>query len=567
VPCTPIAFSPSGRLLATSDEAGRVRIWNTARLGKPVLSVEEPGVVHALAFSSDGARLVAAEDGGVVVWSVSPAGQISGRTVLTPRSALAVAAAADGRIAAGVGHDAFVWSPNGRLYRRFTAPDVVAAVAFLDDGARVAYGGYDDNVTERDVASGDELGAPRSHGGDVNAIAVSPDGKTIASASDDGYVKLWRADAVGSLASVSLGNVGMTNLGIGAGGLVAAASREHGPVRIWTPRPVGTAGSASPRVTTLSGYDAPLAVYGASPAVHDSLMAAANDPKPAAFALWDIGSSCAQMPQTPCRVATVPDAGDTLYSMAFSKSGGTLATGTVSNLALWDVSPPAHPSLLARTGTIGQVNAVAFDPTDDSFLAAVSADGDVRLLRRSGHRLGVTVLRRSAQGNPEYALAFSPDGKLLAAAGWGQTISLWNMKDPAHPRPIFWPVSQSNSILSLAFSPDGRYLVAGDGDGSACVYDISSLRAIGSGRCLTGSNGGDPNSIDALAFERDGSALLASGRGQPVVAWSSVLWGAGGDAAVAGAVCRLAGRNLTAGQWSFAFTGTKLAGHMHRTCP
>jgi len=273
------------------------------------------------------------------------------------------------------------------------------------------------------------------------------------------------------------------------------------------------------------------------------------------------------MPRRPCLVATVPNVGDTLYSMAFSSSGSALATGTLSNLALWNVSRPAHPSLLARSGDIGGVNAVAFDPGNDAIVAAVSEDGDVRLLRRSGDRLVPTVLRRSARGNQEYALAFSPKGKLLAAGGGEQTISLWNMQDPTHPRQIFWPVSQSNSILSLAFSPDGRYLVAGDGDGSACVYDVSSLRSIGSGRCLTGSNGGDPNSIDALAFEPNGNVLLSAGRGQPVVAWSSVLWGASSDAAVADAVCRLAGRNLTKAQWSFAFTGTKLARNMHRTCP
>jgi WD40 repeat protein len=558
VQCTPVAFSPGGTFLATGGSDGKVRVWDLLHLAKgPTSLVTESGVVRALAFSSDGRRLAAAENGRVVQWRMSPAGRLSDPLeVKASDPALAVAWARDGSIAAGVGNYVKIWPAHGAT-REFEAPDVVRAVAFLDGGSRVAYGGDDAAVTVRDVASGDEVGSPRSHGGEVNAIAVSPDGKTIASASDDRYVKLWRADAAGSLATVALGAVGMTNLGIGSGGRAAAGDRTKGPVRIWKPGPVGAAAGTARPATTLPGYKAPLAVRGA-------MLAAASVSSPDWFTLWNIGSSCPGMPRRPCRLGSTPKsfASDPLFTVAFSTSGTVLATGTEKELTLWDVSRPARPRLIVRHPVKSGVNQVAFDPADDSILATASEDGTVRLWRHTGDRL--TGLAPQTLRNAAYAVTFSPDGKLLAAAGADQTVAFWNVEDPEHPRPISWPNSQTNSIFALAFSPEGDVLAAGDGDGGACLYNVASLSSIGSARCLTGSVGG---SVDALAFDPSRDALLTTGRGEPVVAWSSLLWAASSDSALTDAVCRLAGRNLTTAEWSFAFVDTKLEGHQHRICP
>ena len=182
----------------------------------------------------------------------------------------------------------------------------------------------------------------------------------------------------------------------------------------------------------------------------------------------------------------------------------------------------------------------------------------------SGGRLVLLAKRRGDL--PVYALAFSPANakeRLLAAGGVSQTVSLWDVENPAEPRTILLPVAQTQSILSLAFSADGETLAAGDGRGSVCLYDVRSLRPIGSRRCLTGSASW---AIDALVFDPSGRALLSSGRGQPVVAWNRLLWGAGTPSQVRDAVCRLARRNLTSAQWAYAFDGTKMARHWHATC-
>ncbi len=132
------------------------------------------------------------------------------------------------------------------------------------------------------------------------------------------------------------------------------------------------------------------------------------------------------------------------------------------------------------------------------------------------------------------------------------------------------PFFQTNSILSLAFSPNGQVLAAADGDGSICLYDVPSHRAIGG--CMTPHESSENLSgMRAVAFTGDGSALLSAGDGNPLEQWNAALWAASGDAAsrdrLAAAVCGVAGRNLTEAEWNQAFVDTRLVGKRHRTCP
>ncbi|MCK7510811.1 MAG: hypothetical protein MZV70_46580 [Desulfobacterales bacterium] len=69
-PCDGIAYSPDGKLLATSDDAGMVKTWDAAT-GQELLSLTLGGNVHSVAFSPDGKQLAAAsEDGTLKVWDV-----------------------------------------------------------------------------------------------------------------------------------------------------------------------------------------------------------------------------------------------------------------------------------------------------------------------------------------------------------------------------------------------------------------------------------------------------------------------------------------------------------------
>jgi WD40 repeat protein len=67
----------------------------------------------------------------------------------------------------------------------------VFSVAFSPDGKLLASGSEDDTVKLWDVASGRELQTLRGHAGNVSSVAFSPDGKLLASGSSDGIIRLW----------------------------------------------------------------------------------------------------------------------------------------------------------------------------------------------------------------------------------------------------------------------------------------------------------------------------------------------------------------------------------------
>jgi WD40 repeat protein len=565
-PCTPVAFSPDGNTLAAGADDG-IRLWDVRHLSRPPQVI--PGYsVNGLAFDVDGTALAAASDFGVSVWGVRAPGRIAKRPEIEHSDvgeSYAVAWAPNGRLAAGAGTSVVVWSADGREEeQRFDqAPGVVNAVAFLDDGSRIVYGGEDQHVTVRDIATGRHMGSPRFHLDAVNTLAVDREEGTIAAGSDDGIVKLWPADASGALASVTLGVDGSTDIDVSPEGPAAAASNQEPPVYVWSPSSTGGSSNPTSSLATLDGQAAPLAMSGGT-------LATTSWDTGTSFALWDVGDSCDRMPQAACRLGTSSPQ-HSISAIAFDPDTKLVVTGSFEGwLSVWDVSNPDRIRLLDERKGASDVNEVAFSPYGGGVLATAFDSGRVVLWRYEGGELRVLAMLRIT--DEAYAVAFSPTARLLAAGGADQGVTIWDITNPARPVTTSQRAIHTNSILALAFSSDGRLLAAGDGDGAVCPYDVTigeagvpRLRSVGSGWCLIGSVGGDV-SADAIAFDPTARVMLSTGRGQPVYAWDPVLWGAGSDAEIERAVCRFARRQLRPAEWQYAFVDTKLENDRHPTC-
>jgi WD40 repeat protein len=203
---TSIAFDPVDDLLAAGGQDGTVPLWDPAR-SEPVRTLPGNAEVNSVAFSKDGALLASGSaDHKVRLWNphtgtparpalTGPTEQVNS-VAFSPVQHLVAASSAD--------HKIYVWDTDtGQLQHTIATPDAVGPVAFSPDGHRIASGGGNDNMVRVwNVDSGQPAMYPLTgHTGTINAVLYSPDGRFIASASNDGHTRFWDAatgQAVGS---------------------------------------------------------------------------------------------------------------------------------------------------------------------------------------------------------------------------------------------------------------------------------------------------------------------------------------------------------------------------------
>jgi WD40 repeat protein len=579
-----VAFSPDGTQIAVGGHDEQVSFLDVTDPSEPkkLGSVGALSRVHDLTFNAQGTQLAVAGDDGVALLAGPDFAHATPVWLDTDHATLAVAFSPDGTLAYALNsttHPGIALRDAAGVTRVLATTNVVNSLAFAGGGKVLVSGGDDANVTTWDVRTAREFGPPRmeDRGNAVIGIGVSPDGKMIAEVGASHALKVWPlvvkdplATTVGSLAGSDIGQEGewsqpdIRALAIGPDGQVAAAAKDGGAV-IWR-RDSGAHGSLPSNFTKIPpkadswtnavAYD------------HDVLAVASGD----SVTTWRTGPKCRDWPKAACPLSRekTTESGVPGSAMSFDRSGKWLAAGDSSgHVTLWPVHDGKLGNGISWNADASKVYAVAFSPTAD--LIATAGTGGRIEVRDLQHPLSHVRRVRGHHQQAVAALAFSPDGEILASGGLDQESVLWSI-DAEADRPIRQlpglPLFQTNSILALAFSPNGKVLAAGDGDGAACLYDVKSRKTIGI--CLTARYGSLSN-VGALAFTRDGTGLLTAGQGNPVVRWNSVLWSATDDEAssdqIAAAACRFAGRNLTEDEWGQAFADTELAGDWHKTCP
>jgi WD40 repeat protein len=341
---------------------------------------------------------------------------------------------------------------------------------------------------ERDTLEG--------HKDTVTSVAYSPDGKTFATASVDGTVKLWDANTRLEVASPKWGAqpvTSVTSVAFSPDGRTLAIAGDN-TVRVWDT----TAPQKEPAV--LRGHSAPLYSVAFSP--DGRTLAAAGEDK--SVLVWKLDE-----PQGEPRALRGHQ--DIVRTLAFSPDGQRLASGGNDNtVKLWNLgAPQTEPITLA--GHTQPVVSLSFSP-DGQRLASGSDDGQIGLwnLRAPG-RAPVMLKER---GGPVGAVAFSPDGRTLASGGEDKAVQLW---DTTAPKPTDEPYTlgkHSDIVSSLAFSPDGLTLASGGYDKKVKLWDITSsfmgttLRGIGA-------------EVTSVAYSPDGTKLATGSFNGEVKIWDA----------------------------------------------
>lgn len=479
-----LAFSPGGELLAVGPDGPRAGVvLLKSQTGQTHTTLPGPAArTNCLAWSEDGKQLALGStlDKTVRVWDVSRSSFVKAYE-LGLSNVLAVGYTKQGTLLA-------VGSPaRERLILRVL--DVVAKTpvqtlaghkemiessSLFQHGTQIVSGGWDASLRLWKTAQPDVLGELAGHKKGIVSLAISADGKRIASSSTR-ELKLWDGESKQLLGDLGTENDGARFVALSPDGTALISIHRDGTTRLWDVE------KRTERVTLERKAEGTVAADSTvSPSADSSTPPPGDAPEPEA-----------------------------IQALAYSRDGRWLAIAREDGRV--SLRNAADGKVLRELEAFTDVAAsVVFSP-DSRRVASGSFDKVIKVWEVES---GELVAEMTGHKNWIFGVAFSPDGETLASASYDKSVRLWNVSDGKELAQLS---GHTAGVRAVAFSQDGKRLVSAGSDRTAIVWDLET-------RQPEATLKGHQQSIRDVAYSPDGGSLATASEDGTVRLWRTADW-------------------------------------------